>query len=48
MSSIIKLETFEGDGTQDVKAWLQSFTQWAKFHDLRYLIPRRLMCFRLI
>lgn len=34
MSSIIKLEKFKGDGTQDVKACLQSFTQWAKFHDL--------------
>jgi hypothetical protein len=34
MSSLIKLEKFKGDGTQNVKAWLQSFTQWAKLHDL--------------
>lgn len=34
MCLIIKLEKFNGDGTQDVKASLHSFTHWAKCHGL--------------
>lgn len=34
MFSIINLDKFKGDGTQDVKTWFTNFGQWAKFHDL--------------
>lgn len=32
MSSIFKLEKFNGDGTHDVNEWWTSFGQWSKFH----------------